>query len=76
MSTLSITVEDSNQALLLADWLKNIRFVREVDVRHDGKSTGNVSAVQSVLDAITTDDFLSHISDPVAYQKSIRDEWN
>ena len=40
MSTLSITVEDANQALMLADLLiKNIRFVREVDVRHDGKST-------------------------------------
>ena len=45
-------------------------------VTHENQSSGNVNAVQSVLDAITTDDFLSHIADPVAYQKSIRDEWN
>ena len=76
MSTLSITVEHSNQALMLADWLKNIRFVREVNIHHDDWSSGNVNAVQQVLDSIKTEDILSRITDPVAYQKTIRDEWN
>jgi len=61
---------------MLADWLKNIRFVREVNIHHDDRSSGNVSAVQHVLDSIKTNNILSHISDPVAYQKTIRDEWN
>ena len=76
MSTLSITVEHPNEALLLADWLKNIRFVREVNIHHDSLSSGNVHAVQRALDSIKTDNILSNIADPVAYQKTIRDEWN
>ena len=76
MSTLSITVEDSSQALMLADWLRNIRFVREVNIHHNRKSSGNVRAVQRVLDTIKADGILSNIADPVAYQKTIRDEWD
>ena len=75
MSTLSVTVEDTNQALMLADWLKNIRFVREVSIQHY-EPVGNVNAVQQALDSIKADNILSNISDPVAYQKSIRDEWS
>ena len=46
MSTLSITVEHTNQAYMLADWLKNIRFVREVAVDVDKTATGNADAIQ------------------------------
>ena len=76
MSTISITVDQTNQALMLADWLKNIRFVREVNIYHDGLSSSNVNAVQRMLDSIKTDKILSNIADPVAYQKTIRNEWN
>ena len=76
MSTVSITVEHANQALMLAEWLKNIRFVREVSIHHNDQSSGNVNAVQHVLDSIKTDNILANIADPVAYQKTIRDEWN
>ena len=76
MSTLSITVEDSTQALMLADWLRNIRFVREVNIHNNRWPSGNVHAIQRVLDTIKTDGILSNIADPVAYQKTIRDEWN
>jgi len=75
MSTLSITVEDSAQALMLADWLRNVRFVREVNI-HNNISSGNVHAVQRVLDTMKADGILSNIADPVAYQKTIRDEWD
>ena len=67
MSTLSITVEHTNQALMLADWLKNIRFVREVNIHQDVRSSGNVNAVQRILDSIGTENILSQIADPVAY---------
>ena len=76
MSTVSITVEYANQALMLADWLKNIRFVREVNIHHNDSSSSNVHAVQRALDSIKTDNILANITNPVAYQKMIRDEWN
>ena len=76
MSTLSITVEHANEAFILADWLKNIRFVREVNICHNDRSSGNFNAIQRVLDSIKADNILAGITDPVAYQKTIRDEWD
>ena len=76
MSTLSITVEHANEAFILADWLKNIRFVREVNIYHNDRSSGNFNAIQRVLDSIKADNILASITDPVAYQKTIRDEWD
>ena len=75
MSTLSITVEHTNQALMLADWLKNIRFVREVTVDIDKPSSGNADAIQKMLDSIKSEHLFSDITDPVEYQRHIRDEW-
>ena len=75
MNTLSITVDHANQALLLADWLKHVRFVRAVNVHHDRQALGNVGAVQRALDSIKAGYALANIADPVAYQKAIRDEW-
>ena len=76
MNTVSVTVEHANQAFIIADWLKNIRFVRDVKIHHNDKLSGNVYAVQQALDSIKTDCILADITDPVAYQKTIRDEWN
>ena len=76
MNTVSISVEHANQAFILADWLKNIRFVREVKIHRDDYSSGNVNAVQQALDSIKADNILADIADPVAYQKTIRNEWN
>ena len=75
MSTLSVTVEHTNQALMLADWLKNIRFVREVTVDVDKGARGNANDIQKMLDAIKSEQLFSDIVDPVAYQRQIRDEW-
>jgi len=33
MSTISVTVDQPNHATMLAEWLKNIRFVKKVDVK-------------------------------------------
>ena len=76
MSTLSVTVEHSNQALMLADWLRNIRFVREVTVGDVNASVGNADAIQKVLDTIQSERLFADIADPVEYQRQIRDEWN
>lgn len=75
MSTISVTVDHPNQALMLADWLKNIRFVRKVNIHADKLPKGNAEAVQKMLDAIKSKRLFADITDPVAYQKQLRDEW-
>ena len=39
MNTISVRIDQANNALMLAEWLKNIRFVKEVDVRIDAPMT-------------------------------------
>jgi len=75
MSTVSVTVEKTNHALMLAEWLKNIRFVKNVTVDIDKSASGNFEAVQKALDAIQSKNLFSAIADPVAYQRQLRDEW-
>jgi len=75
MSTVSVTVEKANHALMLAEWLKNIRFVKNVTVDIDKSASGNFEAVQKALDAIQSKHLFSGIADPVAYQRQLRDEW-
>ena len=76
MSTISVTVEQHNQALMLVEWLKNIRFVKEVNIEIEKPSLkGNVEAIQKALDAIQSKHLYTDITDPVAYQRQLRDEW-
>ena len=76
MNTISVTVDKGNNALMLVEWLKNIRFVQEVKIDIDKTASGNLEGIQKALDAIKSKQLFSDIDDPVAYQRSIRDEWN
>jgi hypothetical protein len=75
MSTVFVTVDKANHALMLAEWLRKIQFVKDVSVEIDKSSSGNVEAVQKALDAIQSKRLFSEIIDPVAYQRQLRDEW-
>ena len=75
MSRISVTVEQTNHALMLAEWLKNIRFVKEVDIEIEKTMSGNAKEVKRVLDSIKSKQMLANITDPVAYQRELRDEW-
>ena len=77
MSTISVTVEQPNHALMLVEWLKNIRFVKEVNIEMEELSPkGNAAAIKKALDEIKSKNLFSDIDDPVAYQRQLRDEWN
>jgi len=76
MSTISVTVEQPNQAFMLVEWLKNIRFVQDVTIDVNMAASGNVAAVQKALDAIQSKHLFSDVIDPVDYQRRIRDEWS
>ena len=75
MSRISVTVEQTNQAFMLAEWLKNIRFVQDVIIDIDKPAKGNAEAVQKTLDSFKSKHLFSGITDPVAYQRQIRNEW-
>jgi hypothetical protein len=76
MNTISVTVEQADQAFMLVEWLKNIRFVQNVTIDINKPGGGNVEAVQKALDAIRSKNIFSDIIDPVDYQRRIRDEWS
>ncbi|MDR0792077.1 MAG: hypothetical protein LBE82_02120 [Chitinophagaceae bacterium] len=75
MSRISVTVKYPNQAFMLVEWLKNIRFVQHVAIDVDEPEQGKAETVQKILDTVRSENLFADIIDPVAYQKQIRNEW-
>ena len=75
LNTILVTVDQARHAFMLAEWLKNIGFVKEVDIKIDNPSKGNAEKIQKVLDSIKSEHLFADITDPVAYQRQLRDEW-
>ncbi len=73
MTTLSVTIDDTNKLQMLLDWLRSISFVKKVEVNES--STGNFDEVMKVLEQIPEGGILKEITDPVEWQKQQRDEW-
>jgi hypothetical protein len=73
MTTLSVTIDDTNKLQMLLDWLRSISFVKKVEI--DESSTGNFDEVMKVLEQIPEGGIMKEISDPVEWQKQQRDEW-
>ncbi len=73
MTTLSVTIDDTNKLQMLLDWLRSITFVKKVEVNES--STGNFDEVMKVLEQIPEGGIMKEISDPVEWQKQQRDEW-
>ena len=76
MSTVLVTVERPDNALMLAEWLKNIRFVEKVNVELSAPvQKGNAGEIMKMAEKMRGKNFLAHITDPVEYQRQLRDEW-
>ena len=73
MTTLSVTIDDTNKLQMLLDWLSSISFVKKVEVNES--STGNFDEVMKVLKQIPEGGILKEITDPVEWQRQQRDEW-
>ncbi|MBQ1667270.1 MAG: hypothetical protein II063_04780 [Prevotella sp.] len=73
MTTLSVTIDDTNKLQMLLDWLRSISFVKKVEVNES--STGNFDEVMKVLEQIPEGGILKEITDPVEWQRQQRDEW-
>lgn len=58
---------------MLIEWLRSITFVKKVKV---GESTkGNIEEVSRVLEQLPEGGIIKEISDPVEWQRQLRDEW-
>ena len=75
MNTISVTVEQPYQARMLVEWLKNIRFVKDVNAQIEKSSNGNAKDIIETLNSIKSKQMLLNIVDPITYQRMIRDEW-
>ena len=73
MTTLSVTIDDTNKLQMLWDWHRSITFVKKVEVNES--STGDFDEVMKVLEQIPEGGIMKEISDPVEWQKQLRDEW-
>ena len=73
MTTLSVTIDDTNKLQMFLDWLRSISFVKKVEVNES--STGNFDEVMKVLEQIPEGGIMKEISDPTEWQRQQRDEW-
>ena len=47
MTTLSVTIDDTNKLQMFLDWLRSISFIKKVEVNES--STGNFDEVMKLL---------------------------
>jgi len=76
MTTLRIIVNNRKNAQLLAKMLKSMVFVKKVEEDLSvTQETDQFVILKSILNAIKPDSIFSNVSNPVEWQKKIRDEW-
>ena len=73
MTTLSVTIDDTNNLQMLLDWLRSITFVKKVEVSTSTK--GNFEEVAKVLEQLPEGGITRVVSDPTEWQRQQRDEW-
>jgi hypothetical protein len=73
MTTLSVTIDDTNKLQMFLDWLRSITFVKKVEVSTSTK--GNFEEVAKVLEQLPEGGITRVISDPTEWQRQQRDEW-
>lgn len=73
MTTLSVTIDDTNKLQMLLDWLRSITFVKKVEVSTSTK--GNFEEVLKILEQLPEGGITRVISDPAEWQRQQRDEW-
>lgn len=68
MSTISVTVDQTDKALMLVEWLKSIRFVKDVKVGVDVPvKKGNAGEIIKMFDEMRGKNYFAGI-DPIKYQ--------
>jgi hypothetical protein len=74
MTTLKITVDNQKNARLLTKVLKNMSFIKNIE-EENNVAPNQYAILKDMLNAIETDIMFQAITDPVNWQREIRDEW-
>jgi hypothetical protein len=75
MTTINVTVENTVQAKMLINWLNEIKFVKKASLEKQKEVIGNVKNIKKILSNDKSNQLLSEITNPVEFQKQLRDEW-
>ena len=76
MTTLKITIDNRKHAILSTKLLKSMAFVKKVvEDLPVTKMTDQYVILKNVFNSIEPNSLFIKISDPVEWQKNIRDEW-
>ncbi len=74
MTTLKVTVDNKKNARLLKKVLQNMRFVKKIEEEPD-VDANQYTNLKRFFDEIKPNYLFQNITNPVKWQKEIRDEW-
>ena len=78
MTTIKISVKNKRDANLLYRMLKKISFidtVEKADVLIHEEKPGQFEKMNAILDAMSGNELFKEITNPVTWQKKLRNEW-
>jgi hypothetical protein len=78
MTTIKISIRNSRDANLLYRVLKKIPFIEKIekaDSLSDEKKLGQFQKIKNIMAAMAGPDLFKNISNPVTWQKNLRNEW-
>lgn len=80
MTTITVQVDNEQNAVLLEKMLKALSFVEDVDIKKDTiemveESKGSYKKLKKVLDKTEGDTLFTDIKNPSDWQKDLRNEW-
>lgn len=80
MTTITIQVDNEQNAELLEKMLRELSFVADVEVNNNNSNLleepkGSYQKIKAVVDKIDPQSMFQEIKDPSAWQRNLRDEW-
>ena len=78
MTTVTVLVDNEQNAALLEKMLRALSFVGTVNIDHPflaEEPKGSYKKLKKAIDKAEGQDLLTDIDDPSKWQKNIRDEW-
>lgn len=80
MTTITVKVENEQNAILLEKMLRELSFVADIEIKNNNptlveETNGSYLKVKRAIDKIDSNSVLEAIKDPSEWQRSLRDEW-
>ncbi|MEL7588447.1 MAG: hypothetical protein AAGU19_17185 [Prolixibacteraceae bacterium] len=76
MTTIKVTVDGPKNARLLTKLLRTMTFVKKIEEDIPTSQQSNQFAtLKNILNSIEPGSIFRKVSNPVEWQKSVRDEW-